>query len=295
MKRFAAVTMVYQDYWFLSLWINYYARQFGRENLYVLGHGFDPEHERICEGVHLIRVPRNGMFPDFDAQRWLMLSDFASMLTADHAAVICTDVDEIVVAQEDPDTLARVLAQEGLPDRIGAVGYEVLGPDRFDDTRNVLEQARGCVFSARYSKPCVLRAPGRFTPGAHGMVSEWSHRAELVMFHLQYANAALRDKRKQTLRQEIRKATRMSDRRKAEHKIDGLKEWARGKEVAYQRVLGVLENDEMMPFDQSVEKCLEVLDRTMLRSEDGLVRVRPRQARFFRSAAHVPERLAGVF
>ena len=295
MARFAAVTMVYQDYWFLKLWISYYSRHFGRENLYVIGHGFDEEHEKICEGAHLIRVPRNGMFPDFDAQRWRFLSDFSGMLSHDYDAVICSDVDELVVAHEEPDNLATVLAEADLPARAGAIGFEVLGGDQFNEKKTVLEQARGCVFSPRYSKPCVLRKPGQFTPGAHGMVSDWSHSSDLVMFHLQYANGTIRNSRKVALREEIRKATRMSDKRAVDHKVDGLKDWAHGKEVAYQRVNGILEDGERLPFKQAVGKCFDVLRHTMFRSNEGLVRVRPRQARFFRASVEVPEQLATAF
>ena len=53
-----ALTMAYKDYYFLQRWVDYYGRQFGREHLYVLSHGGDPEHDRICEGANVIRLPR---------------------------------------------------------------------------------------------------------------------------------------------------------------------------------------------------------------------------------------------
>lgn len=295
MERFAAVTMVYQDYWFLKLWLDYYSKQFGRENLYVLGHGFDEKHEEMCAGANLIRVPRNGMFPDFDAQRWLMLSDYTAMLKRHYTAVICSDVDEIVVAHRRPGELASVIADHALPDRAGAIGFEVMGAEEFDEARPVLRQTRGCVFSSRYSKPCVLRLPGQFTPGAHGMNDDWRHSDELVLFHLQYANGTIRARRKQALHDDIRKAARGADKRRADHKVDGLKDWARGKEVAYQRTLGILDDGEQLPFEQAVGRCHEILEKTMFRGESGPTRVRPRQARFFRTGTQVPEHLMNVF
>ncbi|QGY00029.1 hypothetical protein EI983_17840 [Roseovarius faecimaris] len=295
MERFAAVTMVYQDYWFLKLWLDYYSKQFGRENLYVLGHGYDEQHEEMCAGANLIRVPRNGMFPDFDAQRWRMLSDYTAMLKRHYSAVICTDVDEIIVAHRKPGELANVISDHGLPGRAGAIGFEVLGGDEFDETRPVLQQTQGCVFSSRYSKPCVIRTPGQFTPGAHGMNEDWQHSDELVLFHLQYANGTLRTLRKQALRDDIREAARTADRHRADHRVAGLKDWVRGKEVAYRRTLGILEDGEHLPFEQAVARCHDVLEKTMFRTEDGPVRVRPRQARFFRTSTHVPEHLATVF
>ena len=35
-KPAGAMTMVYQDYYFLQRWVDYYGRQFGREHLYIL-------------------------------------------------------------------------------------------------------------------------------------------------------------------------------------------------------------------------------------------------------------------
>ena len=293
MERFAAVTMVYQDYWFLKQWLDYYGKQFGRENLYVLGHGDDPMHEEICQGANLIRVPRNGMFPDFDEQRWRLLSDFSSTLKLHYSAVICSDVDEVVVAHRQPHNLADVLSNQGLPDYAGAVGFEVLGHDEFDEDKPILEQARGFVFSSRYSKPCVLRKPGRFTPGAHGMYHDWQHSNDLVLLHLQFANAALRHTRKKDVRDDVLKAAAMPEAAKGP-KLTALKDWAKGKVVTYQRTLGILEDGESLPFDEAVGRCLEVLERTMFRSDDGLVRVRPRKARFFRINTEVPEQMASV-
>jgi hypothetical protein len=49
------MTMAYQDHFFLQRWVDYYGRQFGREHLYILSHGGDPEHRRIAEGCNVIR------------------------------------------------------------------------------------------------------------------------------------------------------------------------------------------------------------------------------------------------
>ncbi len=294
-ERFAAVTMVYQDYWYLDLWITYYAKQFGRENLYILGHGDDEEHERLCEGANLVRIPRNGIFPDFDMQRWRLLSDFSSMLVSNYEAVICSDVDEIVLAHETPNDLAGVLSSKELPERAGAIGLEVIGGDAFDDTKTVLQQAQGFVFSSRYSKPCVLKKPGRFTPGAHGMLDEWTHSRQLILFHLQYANSDLRNTRKRMLRKDIRLATRLSDQNNAAHKVHGLKSWANDKEDEYRRTKAVLDDGVVLPMDEAVERCYEVLNQTMLRSWDGLTRVRPRRARYFRASVDIPQDIAMMF
>ncbi len=52
-----AMTMVGGDHFFLRRWVEYYGRQLGRENCYVLSHGGDPEHKKIAAGCNVIYCP----------------------------------------------------------------------------------------------------------------------------------------------------------------------------------------------------------------------------------------------
>ena len=74
-----AMTMAYKDYYFLQRWVDYYGRQFGRQHLYILSHGGDPEHDRICEGANVIRVPRDPTLWRMDRRRWAFISKFSAM------------------------------------------------------------------------------------------------------------------------------------------------------------------------------------------------------------------------
>jgi hypothetical protein len=67
-----AMTMVGGDHFFLGRWVEYYGRHLGRENLYVLSHGGDPEHKRIAEGCNVIYLPFDETRNCFNQRRWQM-------------------------------------------------------------------------------------------------------------------------------------------------------------------------------------------------------------------------------
>ena len=95
--RMMAMTMVGGDHFFLSRWVEYYGRQLGRENCYVLSHGGDPEHKKIAEGCNVIYLPFDETRNCFNQRRWQILSLHASALTGFYNWVACNDVDEFVV------------------------------------------------------------------------------------------------------------------------------------------------------------------------------------------------------
>ena len=92
-----AMTMAYQDHAFLQRWVDYYGRQFGRQHLYVMSHGGDPEHARIAEGANLIRLPRDPTLFRMDRRRWDAKSRFANAMLRYYNWFIVGDVDEIVI------------------------------------------------------------------------------------------------------------------------------------------------------------------------------------------------------
>ena len=72
MPRYAAMTMVHREAVYLRLWIRHYAAIVGRENLYVLVHGGDPEIMQIAEGCRLIYLPRLEVTAAFDRDRFAL-------------------------------------------------------------------------------------------------------------------------------------------------------------------------------------------------------------------------------
>ena len=116
--RMMAMTMVGGDHFFLSRWVGYYGRQLGRENLFVLSHGGDPEHRKIAEGCNVIYLPFDETRNCFNQRRWQMLSRLTTGFTNFYNWVLVGDVDEIVcvdpaVSDSLPDYLAQYAVRGG--------------------------------------------------------------------------------------------------------------------------------------------------------------------------------------
>src|SRR5438128_2474590 len=89
----AAITMVYNEAYFLPIWLRYYSSQLGWQNLYVVDHG-STDGSIEAGSCNLIRIPRS----DFDdAVRAKMISRLHASLLSYFDTVIYTDVDEFIV------------------------------------------------------------------------------------------------------------------------------------------------------------------------------------------------------
>ncbi|TMV09016.1 hypothetical protein FGK63_07805 [Ruegeria sediminis] len=200
-----AITMAWKDYWFLEKWVRYYSEQFGRNNLVIVSHGQDPRHEEIASGCQLLAVPRNGaMSEDLERQRWRFLSDISTMMLRHHDTVLCSDVDEIVLAADPTRRLQDVLTELGDFATISPVGVEILPPRQpYNQSAGIFPQCQAALFSSRYSKPCITRQPISWSVGGHGVFGNpWRVTPELILCHMQYANPEIL---------EIRRSERAAD------------------------------------------------------------------------------------
>jgi hypothetical protein len=171
-----AITMAYKDYFFLDRWVRHYGAQFGREHLYVLSHGGDPEHDRIAEGCNVIRLPRDPTMFRLDRRRWGFLSQFASGMVRYYNWIFVGDVDEVVIV--DPD-IAPNLTQymhrfysNYAPHSICPFALELihnpdLETDPIADDAPILSRRRNFRANANYAKPCIIRRDVAFTIGGH--------------------------------------------------------------------------------------------------------------------------------
>lgn len=172
-----ALTMAYKDYYFLQRWVDYYGRQFGREHLYVLSHGGDPEHDRICEGANVIRLPRDPTMWRLDRRRWAFLSKFSAGMLRYYNWFIVGDVDEVVIVDPAvaPDLvtyLGRYTNPKTTPKSLSPFAIELVHnpevePEPLSDDAPILSRRRVFRANANYAKPCVLRAETSFTIGGH--------------------------------------------------------------------------------------------------------------------------------
>lgn len=185
-----AMTMVYKDYYFLRRWVDYYGRQFGRQHLYVLSHGGDPEHQRICEGANFIRLPRDPTMWRIERRRWGINSKFSAGMLRYYNWFIVGDVDEVVIVDPAvaPDLttyLSRYTSSRTAPRSLSPFGIELIHnpeaePEPLSDDAPILSRRRVFRANANYAKPCVLRTETGFTIGGHAN----SHQPRVLDPHL---------------------------------------------------------------------------------------------------------------
>jgi hypothetical protein len=172
-----AMTMAYKDYYFLQRWVDYYGRQFGRQHLYILSHGGDPEHDRICEGANVIRVPRDPSLWRLDRRRWAFMGKFSAGMLRYYNWFLVNDVDEVVIVDpaEAPDlvtylsrfTRAATTPRSLCPFAIELVHNPKAEPEPLADDAPILSRRQVFRANANYCKPCVLRTEAGFTAGGH--------------------------------------------------------------------------------------------------------------------------------
>ena len=185
-----AMTMAYKDYYFLQRWVDYYGRQFGRQHLYILSHGGDPEHDRICEGCNVIRIPRDPTMYRMERRRWGINSRFSAGMLRYYNWFFVGDVDEVVIVDPDaaPDLvtyLARYDNPKTAPKSLSPFGIELVHnpevePEPLEDDQPILSRRRVFRANANYAKPCVLRQETSFTIGGHAN----SHQPRILDPHL---------------------------------------------------------------------------------------------------------------
>lgn len=205
-----AMTMVGGDHFFLERWVHYYGRQLGREHLYVLSHGGDPEHKRIAEGCNVIYLPRDPTRNCFNQRRWQMLSLFTTGFIPYYNWMITGDVDEIVAVDPDvseslPEYLARFPDGKRprviTPFAIEMVHNPKYEPDPITPGRNILDVRRLFRLNANYAKPCITRIGINFVPGGHFANHSALHLdPHLYLFHLRFIDHDMTEERLATRR-----------------------------------------------------------------------------------------------
>ena len=171
-----AITMAYQDYFFLERWVRHYGAQFGRQHLYILSHGGDPEHARIGEGCNIITLPRDPTMFRLDRRRWAFISQFANGMLRYYNWLFVGDVDEVVIVDPDtaPDLVSYMHRYEGrdvpkslCPFAIELIHNPEVETDPITDDATILSRRRVFRANANYAKPCVMRRDVAFTIGGH--------------------------------------------------------------------------------------------------------------------------------
>jgi len=196
--KLAFITMVWRDYWLLEKWIAYNTTHVSRSQLYVINHGGDPKIREIAEGCTVIDIPRDGIPMNFDRIRWDLIGSIATGLLGFYDRVVCTDVDELLIYTGE-GTLVEHLTKRPVDDdmtAIGALGLNLMpASGGRDDADALMEKFPHALVSGKYSKPCVVDKPSKFSNGAHGLLgTDYFLDAELLLVHLHYVTPDYADR-----------------------------------------------------------------------------------------------------
>ncbi len=169
----AAVSMARNDEFFIRKWIDYYGRQFGRENLFLILDGHDQALPEGHETINVIRLPHAAMSRSRgDRNRARMVSYFARALFHRYQVVIAHDIDEFLVI----DPAVNINLSDYLRAVSGRSSLSALGLDvgqHLDEEKAIeagspfLEQRSYAHVSARYTKPVVALRPLTWGSGFH--------------------------------------------------------------------------------------------------------------------------------
>lgn len=197
-KRIAAVTMVRDDDFYLRKWVEYYGRELGKENLYVLFDGTDQTVPDFCKGVNVTLREHEALGrAGGDKRRIAILSDLQNELLGRYDIVVGTDADEYIAV--DPArglSLREYLSQARFSACLSPLGIDVgqmAGKeDDIDPSRPFLSQRRYGVLCTRYTKASIVARPVRWGSGFHRVKGRNLHIAkDLYLFHCGYFDLGL--------------------------------------------------------------------------------------------------------
>lgn len=188
MSNVAAITIVYNEKFKLPRWLEYYSRQLGPKNCYVVDHGSDDGSTEGITNSQIIRLPRT---PYDNQTRVDAISSLAAFLLKYFDYVLYVDCDEILVA--DPGLYSSLgdFCNKMDPEYLYSIGVDVV--HKLDEEaplrpgEPVLRQRSYANFSAAMCKPNLTRVPVHWARGFH------SHQHppvfhQLFNFHLRYAD-----------------------------------------------------------------------------------------------------------
>ena len=211
-RRYAALTMVRDEDFFLRIWHRYYAGQFGAENLFIVDHDSQhiPPREVVGEGPTILRLPMTNPVSDpsgserlFDDARFRFVSHQIDALLNYYDCVIFNDADEIFIADAEGVSLRDYL--DSLPEighRAG-MGTEVFHDPAteppYDPERGIFEQRRHFRYRFLFCKPWIVAQHGREIFG-HGAREGFHLDPNLVLIHMHNLDLdQLMERRKQRL------------------------------------------------------------------------------------------------
>lgn len=193
--RTCVITFCRDEGRMLPLWVQYYGREFGVDNLYVVDdNSTDGSTDDLpCD---VLRIP--AIRGDFNRVRINMVSRLAQSLMQLYDVAIFCDTDEFIVP--DPERwpslkdYVETRTEEGIA-AVGSIGLNVVhhvGQEPpLDLGSPLLGQRRLAKFLPLMCKPAISWVPVNWSAGTHGIRTPYEVDRDLWMFHMKFADRDL--------------------------------------------------------------------------------------------------------
>ncbi|MEM7319202.1 MAG: glycosyltransferase family 2 protein [Pseudomonadota bacterium] len=188
----AILTIVRDDAYFLQRFVQYYGGLFGRNNIYIISHGDEPEVRDLAEGCNIFPVPAIET-NKFTMLHWRTKNHLKNALRQWYKHVLICDVDEFVVV--DPATgfnLRTWLDQAPGRTVYTAMGLEIVHLRGFESAGvqdGILGPRRYAQIALHYAKPCIVSRPAKIGRGGHYAEYDKLNLPDfLYMFHMKYCD-----------------------------------------------------------------------------------------------------------
>jgi len=174
-KKIAAITMARNDEFFLSRWVEYYGREIGIENLYIILDGTDQPAPKNASNANIIKLPHTDMSRSAgDKYRIGKISELAKELFKKYDIVIGCDSDEFLIVDPNTNkTLREYLSELKIKTTVSGLGLDI-GQNmkcetKLNPIKPMLPQRGYALLSTRYTKPVVLNKPVHWGSGFHSV------------------------------------------------------------------------------------------------------------------------------
>lgn len=194
--KIAALTMVRNDDFHLRKWVEYYGKQFGRENLFIYFDGLDQSVPDFCAGTNCsIQAKVGSDMVSSDKGRIKFLSaKAAELLNRGYGLIIGTDADEFLVV--DPTlgmSLPEYLAGQRIKTSLSGLGLDFgqkIGEEGdLREEESFLSQRSYAQIGTRYTKPSIIARPCVWGSGFHRVKGHNFHIGKgLYLMHFGYCD-----------------------------------------------------------------------------------------------------------
>ncbi|MCU6673730.1 hypothetical protein [Leclercia adecarboxylata] len=188
-SKYAIVTMVKDDLFFLDIMIKHYQRHL-EADYFIIDHASSIDVQSWATinhpnlNINVITIPN---IPFDDRFKSAAISSIANICAACYEVTISSDADEIVMPFESSDSLQNTL--DNLEHTFSApVGVEFVHntnlENEYDSNKDLTEQRNTFFFTSGYSKPVIWKKQSHFSPGLHGIDQPYSIVSKLALVHL---------------------------------------------------------------------------------------------------------------